>query len=107
MIAHPILVALVRKKPPAQLIKQSFINSHQYPRIHTECASAHAYQGHSAPKWVSYMYMVVFTLKFMCTICNRRWVPTPNMHWHMVRNVAKAVRYALAHAVWPRGTTSH
>ncbi len=29
------------------------------------------------------------------------WVPTPNVH--MVRNVIKAVRDALAHAVWQRG----
>ncbi len=34
---------------------------------------------------------------------DHRWVPTPNMRWHMVRNVVKAVRVALAHAVWPRG----
>ncbi len=31
------------------------------------------------------------------------WVPTPNVCWCMVRNVVKAVRDALAHAVWLRG----
>ncbi len=30
---------------------------------------------------------------------DRRWVPTPNMCWRMVRNVVKAVRDALVHAV--------
>ena len=31
---------------------------------------------------------------------DRRWVPTPNMYWRMVRD-------ALAHAVWLRGQEAH
>ncbi len=34
---------------------------------------------------------------------NCRWVPTPNVQWRTMRNVLKAVRDALAHAVWPVG----
>ncbi len=34
------------------------------PQIHSACASA--YQDHSAPKWVSYMYIVMFTLMCIC-----------------------------------------
>ena len=37
---------------------------------------------------------------------NHGWVPTPNVHWHTVWNVIKAVRDALAHEVWPRGITA-
>ncbi len=51
-------------------------------RIAPECVSAHARQGHSAPKWVSHLSMVVFPLKW--------WVQTPNMCWCMVWSVIKS-----------------
>ena len=63
---------------------------------HTACASAHARQGHSALKRVSHVSIVVFILKCCEAL-------TPTVHWHMVRNVVKAVRDALARAVWPSG----
>ncbi len=59
----------------------------------------HARQGHSTPKWVSCLSMVMFTLKCVCVcVCHHDcgWVPTPNVCWCMVRD-------ALAHAVCLRG----
>ncbi len=79
-------------------------NLHLSPLSHTACASAHARQGHIAPKWASYMYVYgcVHTEVHVC-YHGHGWVPTPIMRWYMVRNAVKAVRDALAHAVWPRG----
>ncbi len=37
------------------------------PQFTPDAAAHHAHQGHSAPKWVSHMSMVVFTLKCVCT----------------------------------------
>ncbi len=90
LVLHWLKRQRMRKKKQPEFRSRVTRNSHP---------STHTYQGHSAPKWVSYMYMVVFTLKCMCTTMV---TVTPNMHWYMVWNVVKAVRDALAHAVWPR-----
>ena len=68
---------------------------------HTTCTSAHA--RHSAPKWVSCTSMVVFTLKYMCATIIIDGFQPPKIRCHMVQNVVKAVRDALAPAVWPSG----
>ncbi len=74
------------------------------PFGHTACASAQApHQVHNAPKWVSLMYGCCVHTEVLVYHHDRRWVPTPNVHWHMGWYVIKAVRDALAHAVWPAG----
>ncbi len=47
---------------------------------------------------LTYVYSYVHT-KVHVHYRDSGWVPTPNMRWRMVRNVVKAVRDALAHAV--------
>ena len=61
-------------------IQQLWVQAHWVPRTHLPpcvvCKATvdpdpqftphHARQGHSAPKWVSHMSMIVFTLKCVC-----------------------------------------
>ncbi len=65
-------------------------------------AHTHAKTCHSTPKWVSHGCVHI---EVHVSHHDHGWGPTPNMYWYLVQNVVKAVRDALAHAVWLRGET--
>ncbi len=84
---------------------QSISTSKGFDPSATPSAPAHTHAKVTTHQNGSHVYYNCVHTEVCVCVCyyDHRWVPTPNMHQHMVRNVMKAMRDTLARAMWPRG----
>ncbi len=91
-----------RPEPPPEIVNKSRLDSALTPNSHQVRQHTRIPRSQCTKMGLIHVHGCVHT-DIRVHHYDRRWVPTPNMRWCMVRNVIKTVRDALVHAVWPRG----